>query len=131
MNQEISLLEELYSLLISGNYLYDETISFLDFIRILRVLKSCKVFPKCLKKSHFGLNSLLGILEFLQNVNVVKLDEKKRIEILNDEVFTSFYQSSSQKKLLAKLMRKVPHTFKIIRKRSFLKKMGQFTELAF
>lgn len=35
MNQEISLLEELYSLLISGNYLYDETISFLDFIRIV------------------------------------------------------------------------------------------------
>ena len=122
MNQKISLLEELYSLLISGNYLYDETISFLDFIRILRVIKSCKVFPKCLKESHVGLNSLLGILEFLQNVNAVKLDEKKRIEILNDDVFASFYRSSSRKKLLAKLMRKIPYTFKLIRKRSFLKK---------
>jgi len=122
LNQEISLLEELYSLLISGNYLYDETISFLDFIRILRVLKSCNLFPKCLKKSHVGLNTFLGILEFLQNVNVIKLDENKKIKILNDEVLASFYQSLSRKKLLAKLMRKVPHTFKLIRKRSFLKK---------
>ena len=122
LTNEVDRLEELYNLLISGDYLYNDSISFLKFLQILQLLKSHRNFAKCFKNSHLKLTSFLGILEFLQNVNVIKLIKDKHIKIQNNEIFELLYRSPSRRRMFLKLIRKIPRWNKKLRIFNYLKK---------
>ncbi|MHA1883834.1 MAG: bis-aminopropyl spermidine synthase family protein [Promethearchaeota archaeon] len=122
MINEIDKLGEIYKLLISGDYVEDNTISFLDFIKILRSIKSCRNFSKCFGNSHMEMSSFLGIVEFLRNVNIIKLVDQKRIEIQNDEIFSLIYSPPSRGKMILKLARNLPQKYLLLRSRSILSK---------
>jgi len=119
---EVERLEELYNLLISGDYLYNDSISFLKFIQILQLLKSHRNFAKCFKNSHLKLTTFLGIIEFLQNVNIIKLIKDKHIKIENNEILELLYRSSSRRRMFLKLIRKIPRWNKKLRIFNYLKK---------
>ncbi|MFX0038794.1 MAG: bis-aminopropyl spermidine synthase family protein [Promethearchaeota archaeon] len=121
INNDKRLLE-LYNLLISGEYLQYDTVSFLNFIKILRLINCCRKFSNCVKKSHIALSSFLGILEFLQNVNIIKLQKNSQIQIQNNEIFDLIYHSPSHKRIFFKLVRKIPRKYYFIRKQHFLSK---------
>ncbi|MFX0004988.1 MAG: class I SAM-dependent methyltransferase [Candidatus Hermodarchaeota archaeon] len=118
---------ELYDLLISGEYLQYDTISFLNFIKILRLIKYCRNFSNCVKKSHIALSSFLGILEFLQNVNIIKLRRNKQIQIQNNEILDLICQNPSQKRIFFRLIRKIPRKYYFIMKPNFLSKSSLLT----
>ena len=124
MIKEIERLVDLYILLNSGNYVYDNTVSFMDFIRVLRLLKFNKDFQKSFKKSHLELISFLGILEFLKNVSVIKLNKNKRIKIQNNEIFELLYNKPSQKWMIQRLIRKIPYRNYLVRKLAFRSKIS-------
>jgi len=119
LTKDIKRLVELYKLLSSGNYVYDSTVSFIDFIRILRLLKFNSSFHKCFKKSHLELISFIGIIEFLQNVNVIKLNKNKRIKIQNDEIFELIYKNRSKMSMFLKMIGKIPYRHYLARKMAF------------
>ncbi|MFX1450815.1 MAG: bis-aminopropyl spermidine synthase family protein [Promethearchaeota archaeon] len=121
INGNVKLLE-LYHLLISGDYLSYDTVSFLNFLKILKLIRSCKKFSKCIKKSQIALSSFLGIIEFLQNVHIIKLHKNKRIYIQNDDIFHLIYNSPSSTRIFLKLIKKLLRKYSFIRKLAFLKK---------
>ncbi|MFX1476498.1 MAG: bis-aminopropyl spermidine synthase family protein [Promethearchaeota archaeon] len=122
MTDNIERLGELYKLLMSGDYLYDDTVSFLDFIKILRVIKTHRSFSKCFKYSHIDLASFLGIIEFLQNINVVNLTKKnKRFRIQNVEILDPIHKVPSRFIMALKLIRKIPLKYTLNAKLMFLK----------
>ncbi|MFX1325114.1 MAG: hypothetical protein ACFE8N_09155, partial [Promethearchaeota archaeon] len=72
MIKSIQRLEELYELLISGNYLYDETVSYLDFIKILKLIKKSNRLSGCFKKSHLGMESFFWGIYLFRNISRVR-----------------------------------------------------------
>jgi len=124
LKKEIEKLVDLYKLLNSGNYIYYNTVSFIDFIRVLRLVKFNKNFQECFKKSHIELISFLGIIEFLQNVKLVKLNKNKRITIQNHEIFELIYTAPSQKSIYLKIARKIPLRKYILKKIAFKSKIN-------
>ena len=122
MTKDIERLVDLYKLLNSGNYVYDNTVSFIDFIRILRLVKFNSDFHKCFKKSHLELISFIGIIEFLHNVNVIKLNKKKRIKLQNDEIFELLYKPPSKSRMFLKTIRKIPYRHYLARKLASMSK---------
>ncbi|MHA2398675.1 MAG: bis-aminopropyl spermidine synthase family protein [Promethearchaeota archaeon] len=120
MTNEIKDVGEIYKLLISGNYVEDSTTSFLDFIKILRVIKTNKTFPKCFKKSQMGLDTFLGILEFLQNVNIIKLVNQHMIKIQNEEIFTLVSNPLSRRRAFTKSMKFLYRKLFTLQKRNIL-----------
>ncbi|MFX1448131.1 MAG: bis-aminopropyl spermidine synthase family protein [Promethearchaeota archaeon] len=123
MTKDIEKLVDLYKLLISGNYVYDNTVSLIDFIRILRVIKFNKRIYKCLKKSHIELVSFLGIMEFLKNVNIIKLVRNIRIKVQNNEIFELIYKNPSKKIIFLKLVKKIPFQNYLVKKLTFSSKI--------
>jgi len=109
LTKDIERLVDLYKLLNSGNYVYDNTVSFIDFIRILRLVKFNGNFHKCFKKSHLELISFIGIIEFLQNINIINLNKNKRIKIQNDEIFELLYKPPSKRRMFLKTSGKIPY----------------------
>ncbi len=116
MTKDIERLIDLYKLLSSGNYVYDNTVSFIDFIRVLRLVKFNSDFHKCFKKSHLELISFIGIIEFLQNVNIIKLNKNKRIKIQNNEIFELLYKPPSKRSMFLKTIGKIPYRHHLARK---------------
>ncbi|MFX1280808.1 MAG: class I SAM-dependent methyltransferase [Promethearchaeota archaeon] len=109
MTENVKKLEELFDLLIRGNYLHNDTVSFLNFINLLRLIKSYRKFTDCVKKSNVSFSSFLAVSKFLQNVNVIKLKKQKNIKIQNQEVFNLLFQRPSKTRIWLKLIRKIPH----------------------
>ncbi len=124
MTKDIERLVDLYKLLNSGNYVYDNTVSFIDFIRTLRLVKFNRNFYKCFKKSHLELISFLGIVEFLQNVNVIKLNKNKRIRIQNDEILELLFKPPSKRSMFLKSIGKIPYRHYLARKLASKSKMN-------
>jgi len=124
LTKDIERLVDLYKLLTSGNYVYDNTVSFIEFIRVLRLVKSNSNFHKCFKKSHLELISFLGIIEFLKNVYIIKLNKNKRIKIQNDEIFGLLYKAPSKMSMFLKTIRKIPYSHYLARKLTFMSKMS-------
>ena len=122
MTKDIERLVDLYKLLTSGNYVYDNAVSFIDFIRVLRLVKFNSDFHKCFKKSHLELISFIGIIEFLQNVNIIKLNKNKRIKIQNDEIFELLYKNPSKSSMLLKTIGKIPYRHYLARKLASMSK---------
>ncbi|MFX0005476.1 MAG: bis-aminopropyl spermidine synthase family protein, partial [Candidatus Hermodarchaeota archaeon] len=123
INEDKRLLD-LYNLLISGDYLSYDTVSFLNFLKILKLIRTSNKFSTCVKKSHISLSSFLGIIKFLQNVSIIKLHKTKRIQILNDEIFDSLYKIPSQISIFWKLTRKIPQKYYILRNPRYLTKIS-------
>ncbi|MHA2132133.1 MAG: bis-aminopropyl spermidine synthase family protein, partial [Promethearchaeota archaeon] len=73
-------------------------------------------------KSHMGFESFLGLIEFIQNINLVKLLKHKKIKIQNQEIFNLILGIPPYWKLFTKLILKLPHKYNIIRKRNILTK---------
>jgi predicted methyltransferase len=115
LTKNIERLEELYKLLISGDYLYNDTVSFLDFIKILKLMKKSRKLSSCFKKSHLEMESFLGILDFLRNVNIIKIIKNRQIRIQNDEILNIIFESPSEKRVFLKLLRKIPTKLSLIR----------------
>ncbi|MFX0083584.1 MAG: bis-aminopropyl spermidine synthase family protein [Candidatus Hodarchaeota archaeon] len=124
MNENVKELEELFDLLIRGNYLPNDTVSFLSFINLLRLIKSSRKFTDCVKNSNLSFSSFLAILQFLQNVNVIKLNKQKRIKIQNNEIFNLLFQRPSKIKIFLKLIRNIPHKSYFLRHPRFLSKFN-------
>ena len=122
MTKDIERLVDLYKLLNSGNYVYDNTVSFIDFIRVLRLVKVNSNFNKCFKNSHLELISFLGIVEFLKNLNIIKLDKNKRIKIQNDEIFELLYKNRSKSSMFLKIIGKIPYRHFLPRKLASMSK---------
>jgi len=122
LTKDIERLVDLYKLLSSGNYVYDNTVSFIDFIRVLRLVRFNSNFHKCFKKSHLELISFIGIIEFLQNVNVIKLNKNKRIEIQNDDIFELLYKNPSNSSMFLKTIGKIPYRHYLARKLASMSK---------
>ncbi len=122
MTKDIERLVDLYKLLTSGNYVYDNAVAFIDFIRVLRLVKFNSDFHKCFKKSHLELISFIGIIEFLQNVNIIELNKNKRIKIQNNEIFELLYKPPSKRIMFLKTIGKIPYRHYLARKLASMSK---------
>ncbi|MHA2287397.1 MAG: bis-aminopropyl spermidine synthase family protein, partial [Promethearchaeota archaeon] len=95
---------ELHKLLLSGDYLIEDEISFFDFMRVLKLLKSSRKLSGSLKKSNCNFSTVLGVLEFLRNVSIIDLNRKGQLRINNKEILNKIYKSPSKFKLKLKLL---------------------------
>lgn len=122
MTINIEKFEELYNLLISGDYLYEDKVSFLEFIRILKLIKKCNRLTKCLKKSPVEMESFLGVIRFLRNINVIKIVENRKIRIQNDEILDIIFMNPSEKRIFLKLLWRIPTKLFLIRPWNLMRK---------
>ncbi|MFX0075229.1 MAG: hypothetical protein ACFE96_07295, partial [Candidatus Hermodarchaeota archaeon] len=95
---------ELHKLLLSGDYLIDGEITFLDFMKVLKVLYSSKKFTTSLKKAEVSFSTMLGILEFLRNVSIIELNKKGQLRIHNEEILDQIYKPLNKIRLKLKLL---------------------------
>ena len=97
---------ELHKLLLSGDYLMEDEISFLDFMRLLKLLFSSRKLSVIIRKSDFSFSTVFGVLEFLRNISLIELDENGKLRILNKEILKEIYFSPQLVKMKLKFQLK-------------------------